>query len=210
MAEAEVEDNEMEENDDQDEEELEHVRPRRDPFTEYTDAEFLKRYRFSKENVRNLEIRLRPHLAGGRGRAIPPILQVTTALRFYATNDIQLVDSDLLGVSQQTVSRIVQKVSIAICRLRAEFINFPNDLYDVKQNFFNISGFPEVIWAIDGTHIPIKSPGGDNAELFRNRKGYFSINVQAIVDSACKFTDIVVRWPGSTHDATMFNNSGSF
>ena len=63
-----------------------------------------------------------------------------------------------------------------------------------------------MIGAIDGTHIPIKSPGGNDAELYRNRKGYFSLNVQAIVDSTCKFTDIVVRWPGSTHDATIFNS----
>jgi hypothetical protein len=77
----------------------------------------------------------------------------------------------------------------------------------VKEHFFHLSGFPQVIGAIDGTHIPIKSPGGNEAELYRNRKGYFSINVQAIVDSTCKFTDIVVRWPGATHDATIFNNS---
>ena len=34
--------------------------------------------------------------------------------------------------------------------------------------------------AIDCTHIKIPCPGGENAELFRNRKGYFSINVQAV------------------------------
>ena len=44
------------------------------------------------------------------------------------------------------------------------------------------SNIPGVVGLIDCTHIPIISPGGDNAELFRNRKGYFSINVQAICD----------------------------
>lgn len=48
---------------------------------------------------------------------------------------------------------------------------------------------------------------GDNAEYFRNRKGYFFINVQAIINKNLEFTDIVARWPGSVHDSTIFNNS---
>jgi nuclease HARBI1 len=186
-------------------------RQRRDPFIEYNNRQFLKRYRFTKQAVRNLEERLRPRLThrSNRNRQISPMLQLTTTLRFFATNNIQQVDGDLVGISQQTVSRIVRRVTNAICSLRQEFINFPNrnELNAVKEHFFHLSGFPQVIGAIDGTHVPIVSPGGDNAELYRNRKGYFSLNVQAIVDSTGKFTDIVVRWPGSTHDATIFNNS---
>lgn len=49
--------------------------------------------------------------------------------------------------------------------------------------------------------------GGDNAELFRNRKGYFSINVQTVSDTNLKMLDIVARWPGSSHDQTVFDNS---
>lgn len=49
--------------------------------------------------------------------------------------------------------------------------------------------------------------GGDQAENFRNRKGYFSFNVQTVSDANLKILDIVARWPGSTHDQTIFNNS---
>jgi nuclease HARBI1 len=48
--------------------------------------------------------------------------------------------------------------------------------------------------------------GGNNAEVFRNRKGYFSINVQTIADTNLLVRDIVARWPGSVHDTTIFNN----
>ncbi|XP_066581986.1 putative nuclease HARBI1 [Prorops nasuta] len=48
---------------------------------------------------------------------------------------------------------------------------------------------------------------GDEAEVFRNRKGLFTLNVQAICDAEMKFLDLVVRWPGSTHDSTIFNAS---
>ena len=64
-----------------------------------------------------------------------------------------------------------------------------------------------MIGCIDCTHIPISSPGGDNAEIFQNRKGFFSINVQAVCDPNMLFTNIVCRCPGSTHDSRIFDNS---
>ncbi|XP_037731259.1 uncharacterized protein LOC119561849 [Drosophila subpulchrella] len=42
----------------------------------------------------------------------------------------------------------------------------------------NIAKFPNVLGAIDCTHVRIQSPGGDNGELFRNRKLYFSLSVR--------------------------------
>jgi len=49
--------------------------------------------------------------------------------------------------------------------------------------------------------------GGPNAEFFRNRKGFFSLNVQAVCNANLEITDIVARWPGSVHDSTIFHNS---
>ncbi|XP_015594194.1 putative nuclease HARBI1, partial [Cephus cinctus] len=49
--------------------------------------------------------------------------------------------------------------------------------------------------------------GGNDAEVFRNRKGYFSINVQAVCNANLELSDIVARWPGSVHDCNIFNNS---
>ncbi|XP_067216871.1 putative nuclease HARBI1, partial [Linepithema humile] len=49
--------------------------------------------------------------------------------------------------------------------------------------------------------------GGEDSELYRNRKGYFSLNVQVITNAKFDIIDIVARWPGSTHDSTIFNHS---
>ncbi|KAI4468066.1 hypothetical protein MML48_2g00013704 [Holotrichia oblita] len=82
-----------------------------------------------------------------------------------------------------------------------------NEFVAIQTNFYATASFPRVIGTIDCTHIKIQSPGGIDAEIFRNRKSYFSINVQAIANADMIFTDIVARWPGSVHDSTIFNNT---
>lgn len=52
------------------------------------------------------------------------------------------------------------------------------------------------------------SLGGNVAENFRNRKGYFSLNVQVVCNAQLQILDIVARWPGASHDSHIFNNSG--
>ncbi|XP_022831024.1 putative nuclease HARBI1, partial [Spodoptera litura] len=77
----------------------------------------------------------------------------------------------------------------------------------LQDGFYQIERFPRVIGALDCIHVTIKSPGGDSAENYRNRKSNFSINVQLVCDSKLRCLDIVARWPGSVHDQTIFNNS---
>ncbi|KAG6940934.1 hypothetical protein G0U57_011418, partial [Chelydra serpentina] len=43
-----------------------------------------------------------------------------------------------------------------------------------------------------------------------NRKGYFSMVLQALVDHKGRFTNINVGWPGKVHDTRVFRNSGLF
>ena len=45
----------------------------------------------------------------------------------------------------------------------------------IEEHFRN-NGFPNVIGAIDGTHIKIDKPVRD-AESYINRKGYYSVQV---------------------------------
>jgi len=121
-----------------------------------------------------------------------------------------IVCGDFIGVHKSTASSIVKLVSHEIALLRPQFVNFPNnerETKQVKQDFYNISKFPMVIDALDCTHVKIRSPFGDDAEMYRNRKGFFSINVQTICDANLKIQDIVDRWPASSHESTIFNNS---
>ncbi|KAI4470584.1 hypothetical protein MML48_1g14935 [Holotrichia oblita] len=129
-------------------------------------------------------------------------------LRFYATGSFLNVVGDLNGVHKATAS--VRKVSDAIASLSGEYIRFPRtneEIQEVMGAFYVIASFPRVIGTIDCTHVKIQSPGGDNAEAYRNRKGYFSLNVQTVCDHNLRIRNIVCRWPGSAHDSHIFNNS---
>ncbi|XP_037810619.1 putative nuclease HARBI1 [Lucilia sericata] len=131
-------------------------------------------------------------------------------LRYYASGNFLITVADYCGVNVMTASRTVKRVSKALAKLYSKFIKMPK-VTELKSNanaFYNIAKFPKVLGSIDCTHIRIQSPGGNNAELYRNRKGYFSFNVQvAICNAHLKIMDIVCRWPGSAHDSNIFNNS---
>lgn len=131
-------------------------------------------------------------------------------LRFYATGSMLIVVGDFIGVDKSTASRVVDKVSQEIAKLGKTYIRFPTTQEEIRKinlGFYNIAKFPLCVGAIDCTHVKIQSPGGNEAEIYRNRKGYFSVNVQATCDAALSITNIVCRWPGSSHDSSIFNNS---
>ncbi|XP_022175254.1 putative nuclease HARBI1 [Myzus persicae] len=114
------------------------------------------------------------------------------------------------GVSESSACRYVRQACRAIARHRSKFIYFPKNVVDMRKvvnGFYSLCRFPKVVGAVDCTHVKIQSPGGDNAETFRNRKGYFSINTQCICNPWLKIMDIVARWPGSSRDQIIFDNS---
>lgn len=121
----------------------------------------------------------------------------------------QREDGDLHNLSQPTVSRVVHRVLSHLAERRQNFIQFPTDqeIPEIRRNFFQKQGFPGVIGAVDCTHIRILNPGGVDSELFRNRKGWFSLNVQVLCDDKLMIRDIVASHKGSTHDSRIFNES---
>ncbi|XP_071052448.1 putative nuclease HARBI1 isoform X2 [Onthophagus taurus] len=187
------------------------MKERIDHVHHLSDAEFVKRFRLSKECFHRLlsevEENIKPRTE--RNSAIFASNRLLLTLRFFATGNMLLAVADFCGVSEAAASQIVKLVAIAIANLRPQYCKMPegDDIGKAQRSFYNIARFPLVIGTIDCTHVRIQSPGGDQAENFRNRKGYFSFNVQTVSDANLKILDIVARWPGSTHDQTIFNNS---
>ena len=157
-----------------------------DPFQKYDEDQFSTRFRFSKDATYHLFIIIKDDKSlEVREHSVPPMVQLLTTLRFFATGHFQKSDGDLIGIHRTTAGKAIHRVSKTIAERKPQFIQFPDTLQlpRVKEDFYNVCGFPSVVGAIDCTHIPIISPGGDSGEVFRNRKGYFSINVQAICNA---------------------------
>ncbi|XP_063931351.1 putative nuclease HARBI1 [Zophobas morio] len=185
---------------------------RKDPFELYDDMNFKERYRINKNTFNELLNLIGHHLepATKRNHSISAKLQLLVTLRFLASASFQQVLGDNIGIHRSSTSRIITRVCNVIAALKPRYIKMPvtgQERRSVKSGFHNIRGFPKVIGALDCTHVKILSPGGEQAERFRNRKGYFSINVQGVCDSELKIINIIARWPGSVHDSTIFNDS---
>ena len=81
----------------------------------------------------------------------------------------------------------------------ASFLYYISDeaRYRKTANAFGISR---------GSHIPIRQPNQNYLDYI-NRKGFTSINVQALCDYRFCLLDVVVKWPGSVHDSRIFLQS---
>lgn len=186
-------------------------RDRSNPYDCYTDVEFKTRYRFTKASTLLLTNLIRTQIVHPthRNHSLSPEMQVLMCLRYCATSSFQLVCGDLFAVSKATACIVINTILRSIAKLRPRFVKFPEglELDNVQHGFQTIAQMVGIVGCIDCTHVVVVSPGGENAGVFINRKNRYSVNVQLICDHNMRITDVVARWPGSCHDARIFDNS---
>jgi hypothetical protein len=186
-------------------------RDRTNPLDAYDDDEIRKKYRLTRQMILALhdEISVDIEPQTQRNHAVPAILQLFCALRYYASGSFQEVLGDAHGLHKSTISRIIHRVSTALCRRRHQYIQFPRQQaqqQDIMEDFHDIAGFPRILGAVDGVLIIITAPFEDEP-LYVGRKGDHCLNILAICDAKLKFTYAVVRFPGSTHDSFIWRTS---
>ncbi|GLV37058.1 hypothetical protein CBL_21394, partial [Carabus blaptoides fortunei] len=111
--------------------------------------------------------------------AVKPMNMLLLTLRYLAAGNFVITVGDFAGVNKKkTAGNKIWKVLQAVARQRRTFIKFPstpNEISRAVSLFYHKARFPNVVGALDCTHVKIQSPGRDNAELFRNRKGLLSL-----------------------------------
>ena len=102
-------------------------------------------------------------------------------MRYLAIGCFQRVTADFVELSTSSANRIIHQECNIIVSSHKEYIKFPQteeDIQTTEQIFYEYCQFHGISGSIACTHVPIQTPGGDFAEIYRNRNEFHSINVQ--------------------------------
>ncbi|KAJ8892493.1 hypothetical protein PR048_005073 [Dryococelus australis] len=140
-----------------------------DAFEKYNDKEFFKRFRFPKHIV--LQVLTKIYDTAPKtncNMSVSALNQLLITLRFYATGAFLTVCGDFIEVHVSTACRIV-RVTICLAKMFRGLVKMCNTQQEkakIMRDLYQIAVYPKVLGALDCTHVPVKSPGGENAELY--------------------------------------------
>ena len=194
------------------------VKPRAKTFwsmaeDQWTDNDWVTNLRMSQVTFEKLCEELTPFVERrdtNYRKAISVRERVAITLYRLADTASYRTGSNLFGVGKSTVCQIVLEVcSFIVEVLFKRLVHLPVTRQDIETEvaaFFKHAGFPQVVGAVDGCHVAILAPNENPAD-YVNRKGFYSIILQGLVDSDYLFRDVYVGWPGKVHDSRVFKNS---
>ena len=119
--------------------------------------------------------------------------RVAVALWRLASGNAYRTVASTFGIGKSTAVEITNSFIHILNELYEDWIAFPASVQETGEaikrfsdnNLFNI---PQILGAIDGSHIPIKAPK-HNKESYFNRKHFYSVNLQAVVGFDGRFSD---------------------
>ena len=116
------------------------------------------------------------------------------------------------NVGKATVIEAVQDVVEALYEMRNEHTKFPESEAETRaaiETFQDLSNLPNIVGAIDGSHVRIKAPK-DSAVDYFSRYQQHDFIIQAVVNGQKLFLDFACGYPGSMHDARVLRRSAIF
>lgn len=165
--------------------------PFNDPFEEYSERQFVKLYRLTKPVALEVINILEPHLpASTRISALSIERKVLMTLRFFASGSYQWDITKHMNhaVAQSSVSQALHEVidGLNSPEIFNSFVYMPRNLEELRvtrEEFYRKYHFPGIFGCVDCTHVAIYPPKNHpifREEIYVNRKGYHSINVQLV------------------------------
>ena len=134
---------------------------------------------------------------GNSYSSIGPVFNVGKLTVFYAIQDV-------VNGLYELCDKYIKFVEIC-----DKYIKFPETLASSLATFANLSNLPNVVGAIDDSHIRIEAPD-NSAPDFLSWYQQHDFIIQAIVDGKKIFKDFACGYPGSMHDARVLRRSTIF
>ena len=187
---------------------------------ELTDKEFCRRYKVTKAQFAQISSDLRllvgrsakdPAARRSSGSGVTTDLCLSMTLRYLAGGSyLDIIDMHKVGRSTFykavwcTVRAINETYSLPGLPL-----SNPDLLQDIADGFHTLNKWtlPGCVGAIDGIGIEITKPTPWDTMYpvqFKNRKGWWSINCQAMCDSNLRFLWCSLKSPGGTNDSSAW------
>lgn len=118
----------------------------------------------------------------------------------------------IFNIGKSTVIEAVQDVNVLYDQ-QHQYIKFPTTIAETTECIATFqrtrSKLPNILRAIDGTHISIILPRVDAVDYFSCYLQHDMI-IQGVVNAAGNFIDTVAGFPGSVHDARVLRNSNIY
>ncbi|KAE8742495.1 hypothetical protein FOCC_FOCC011961 [Frankliniella occidentalis] len=128
---------------------------------------------------------------------------VIVTLYWLAAGMSYRICGNTFGIARETAFDLVNLVLDRIISIAKQVIKVPANPHQVGEQFAIMAdspAFSQCVGAIDGCQVYFIVDDAERSQEYINRKLYYSINLQGLVDHRGRFLDIFVGFPGSCHD----------
>jgi len=169
----------------------------------YDEERFKKLFRLSRRSFASVVDHIKNDnvfISKGNKQQAPVELQLAVFLRRLGTMEDIFSLCSQFGIAEETVILYSKRVIKALRHLQSKFVKWPcgERRIAIHEEFKSFFGIPNIIGAIDGTHVILANAPKKDPETFFNRKKQYSIQCQAIVDTNGIFTDFLY-WLARLH-----------
>lgn len=167
------------------------------------EPDFKQTFRVSQATFNLLLHGVRP-LLNPRDR-IPAEVKLACFLNFVGHPKSALDAGEKFGIGEETVRALIPVIAKAIIEAFADEITFPRVGTDewnrLKEGFAALGSLPGAVGALDSSHIFLKGKPGvlEYPEHYTNRKGLYSVHLQAVVAVDMQFLSVSIGRPGRMH-----------
>ncbi|XP_067622211.1 putative nuclease HARBI1 isoform X2 [Eurosta solidaginis] len=115
--------------------------------------------------------------------------------------------ASLFGVSDGgAIQNMTNRIFEAILRVRQQFVYWPDSAERQSLVAETFDELPHCIGYVDGTEIKLAEKPLDDPEAYFSKKHVYSLKAQAVCDYKLRIRHLVLGFPGSVHDARIYNN----